>query len=111
MKNLPTQLQFLSLHRNSPLKIHLRGTYFPPGAAARNSKAPFLFKCCHVDYNKETNRLEISKGEYVGKVIKLNRDIDGTCSEEDTEDDDVIVETTDETDSAGKCNRYVIVEY
>ena len=108
MKNLPTQLQFLSLHRNSPLKIHFRGTYFPPGAAARNSQAPFLFKCCHVDYNKETNRLEIRKGEYVGKLSDFHK----FCHfEEDDEDDDTMVETTDQTDPPGECNRYVIMEY
>ena len=113
VKNLPPRLQFLSLHRNSPLRFHARETYFPPDAAARNSQAPFLFKCCRVDYNKETNRLEISKGEYVGKVVK--RDIEATYSEEEEEDaedyDDTMVETTDQTDSPGKCNRYVIIEY
>ena len=112
MKNLPPHLQFLSLHRNSPLRFHARETYFPPDASARNSQAPFLFKCCHVDYHKGTNRLEISKGEYVGKVVK--RDIEATYSEEETdaEDyDDTMVETTDQTDSPGKCNRYVIIEY
>ena len=119
VKNLPPQLQFLSLHRNSPLRIHARETYFPPDAAARNSQAPFLFKCCRVDYNKETNRLEISKGEYVGKVVtKRHRNIasEATCSDEDEEADvedynNTMVETTDQTDSPGKCNRYVIIEY
>ena len=113
MKNLSPQLQFLSLHRNSPLKIRVSDTYFPPDAAVRNSQAPFLFKCCKVDYDKETNRLEIRKGEYVGKAVKT-RDIDAPSSEEDEEDGedgDTIVETTDQIDSPGECNRYVIIEY
>ena len=114
MKNLSPQLQFLNLNRNSPLKIHVRDTYFPPDAAARNSQAPFLFKCCKVDYDKETNRLEVRKGEYVGKVLAVKRDIDAPSSEEDDEDGehgDPIVETTDQIDSPGECNRYVIIEY
>ena len=97
--NLPPSLQFLNLNRNSPLRIYATDTYFPPDAAARNSQAPFLFKCCRVDYNKETNRLEVSKGEYVGKVV---RDVDTRLSEEDAEDDNILVETTDQTDSPGK---------
>ena len=109
--NLPPSLQFLNLNRNSPLRIHASETYFPPDAATRNSQAPFLFKCCRVDYNKETNRLEIRKGDYVGKVVTQARDVDTTGSEEDAEDDDILVETTDQTDLAGKCNRYVITKY
>ena len=93
MRNLPPSLQFLNLNRNSPLKIHYGDTCFPPDAAVRNSQAPILFKCCRVDYNKEANRLEIFKGDYVAKVVILQRlDIDPT------EYDDIVVETTDKTD-------------
>ena len=103
MKNIPPQLQFLNLNRNSPLKIHVRDTYFPPDAAARNSQAPLLFKCCPVDYDKKTNRLEIHKGEYVGKV-RLH-----TCrhfeNDEDDGDYDTMVESTDQTDQPGECNK------
>ena len=109
--NLPPLLHFLNSNRNSPLRIHARDTYFPPDAAARDSKAPFLFKCCRVEYNKETNRLEICKGEYVGKVVTTFREVDAMCVEEDPEYDDTLVETTDQTDSPGKCNRYVIIKY
>jgi len=97
VRNLPPSLQFLNINRNSPLRIYATDTYFPPDAAARKSQAPFLFKCCRVDYNKETNRLEISKGEYVGKVVRRD-----TCSEEDPEYDNILVETTDQTDLPGK---------
>jgi len=95
--NLPPSLQFLNLNRNSPLKIKFQDKYFPPDAVVRNSQAPFLFKCCRVDYNKETNRLEICKGEYVGKVVTQHRSIDATSSEDD-EYDGTLVATTDQTD-------------
>lgn len=36
----------------------------------RDSKAPILFRCCYVNYIKEENRLEISKGEFVGKSVR-----------------------------------------
>ena len=35
---------------------------------SRSSPAPILFKCCRVDFNKETNRLEIRKGEFISKT-------------------------------------------
>jgi len=56
------------------LKAHFKGTYIPPQVAARTVRAPFLFKCCRVGYNKEANRLEISKGEYVGKTVTAGLD-------------------------------------
>ena len=104
--DIPLLLQYIKLNKSSAMRIHARQTYIPPEAATRNTLAPFLFKCCRVDYNKETNRLEICKGEYVGKVVTL-RDMDTSCGEEDAEYDDTLVETTDQTDLAGKCNRYV----
>ena len=43
--------------------LNLNGT---SDAAARNPRVPFLLKCCRVEYNKETNRLEITcKGERI----------------------------------------------
>jgi len=42
--------------------------------ASRTVRAPFLFKCCRVGYNKEVNRLEIRKGEYVGKTVTAELD-------------------------------------
>ncbi|KAL9985264.1 hypothetical protein ACROYT_G007644 [Oculina patagonica] len=51
------------------VKMNYTGTYIPPELASRSSQAPFLFKCCRVRYNKEINRLEICKGEYVGKKV------------------------------------------
>jgi len=96
--NLPQYLQFLNLNKTAAMRIHAKHTYIPPDAAARNTEAPFLFKCCRVDYNKETNRLEICRGEYVGKVVTQHRAVDAPFSEEDAEYDNTLVETTDQTD-------------
>ena len=62
---MPPFVQILIPH----LKAHFKGTFIPPEVASRTVRAPFLFKCCHVGYNKEANRLEIRKGEYVGKTV------------------------------------------
>lgn len=102
MGDFPHLLQFLNLNGASAIKVHGKRIYIPPDAAARNTQAPFLFKCCRVEYNKETNRLEICKGEYVGKVVS-HRSMDAPCGEEDTEDDDTLVEATDQTDLPGEC--------
>ena len=62
---MPPFVQILMPH----LKARCKGTYIPPEVASRTVRAPFLFKCCRVGYNKEVNRLEIRKGEYVGKTV------------------------------------------
>ena len=103
MGNFPEHLQFLNRNRTSAMRVHAKHTYIPPDAVARTTRAPFLFKCCSVEYNEAANRLEISKGEYVGKVVMTQRDIDTPCSVEDTEYDDILVEATDQTDLPGKC--------
>lgn len=41
-------------------------TLFP--LISRSLPAPILFKSCRVDFNKETNRLEIHKGEFISKT-------------------------------------------
>ena len=76
----------------------------PPGVAARNIEGPVLFKCCKVTYNKKTQRLEIPKGEYIGKTVVKNRDGTEPETKEDPEgygDTLVILGETDETDSSG----------
>jgi len=67
---MPPFVQILMPH----LKAHFKGTYIPPEVASRTVRAPFLFKCCRVGYNKEVNRLEIRKGEYVGKTVTAELD-------------------------------------
>ena len=54
----------------STLFAHLKGTIrmtdIPPTIATRkNTRGPFLFQCCRVVFNKETNRLEFPKREFV----------------------------------------------
>ena len=52
------------------LKGAARMTDIPPSIATRkNTRGPFLFQCCRVVFNKETNRLELQKGEVVGKPV------------------------------------------
>ena len=82
-------------------RVHYCDISKPPELASRNSQAPFLFKCCHVDYIKKDNRLEIRKGEYVGKTV--TRDIfPNESTEENADENDTLVEIyTDETDSPG----------
>ena len=70
-------------------------TTVPPGVSIRNGWGPILLKCCRVDYNKENNRLEIKKGEFVGKIANCGR---GT---EDDPQRNVIGLNTDETDFPG----------
>ena len=50
----------------------------PPNIATRlNTRGPILFKCCRVVFNKETNRLELSAEEVVGKdFLRCNEDED-----------------------------------
>ncbi|CAH3026264.1 unnamed protein product [Porites evermanni] len=60
------------------LKGTMRMTDIPPNIAPRkNTRGPFLFQCCRVVFNKETNRLELPKGEIVGKTVR--------CKEEEKE--------------------------
>lgn len=111
MGNFPPIFQLIARNRDPNARLHCKLTYTPPEAAARNSKAPFLFKCCRVDYNKETNRLEISRGEYTGKVVVRTLHTNHTLPEEnDEDDDDTLVDATDQTDLAGQCKRPVTIE-
>jgi len=82
------------------LKSKLNGKYketlTPPGVTKRKAWGPILFKYCRVLYNKETKKLEIMKGEFVGKckpmshtsfVEKLKYEQD-PFNDDDEEDDD-----------------------
>ena len=99
MGNLSSYLQILTGNKDLNASFHYKEKFIPPEAAMRSSQAPFLFKCCRVDYNKETNRLELPRGEYVGKTVVRNTDL--TDSDEEDEYDDILVEATDQTDLAG----------
>ena len=83
-------------------KVQYKQTYTPPELASRTSIAPFLFKCCRVGYNKESRRLEIRKGEYVGK--KVTTELGRRTNLQDSEyvDITVDVDTDDDDDMSGK---------
>ena len=53
------------------LKSKLQGkckeTSNPPRVAKREASGPILFKYCRVQFNKEVKKLELIKGEFVGK--------------------------------------------
>ena len=78
-------------------EIRYDETTVPPGVSIRDEWGPILFKCCHVNYNKENNRLEIKKGEFVGKTARGGGDMRRT-----NDDPQVLIGLdTDETDFPG----------
>ena len=73
---------------------------FPASVTARNAQGPLFFKWCRVDYNKKTNRLEISKRESAGKTVYYSRDAE--AKREDCECCDIIANSNlVEIDSQG----------
>ena len=82
----------------------LKGTFkkcnIPPKMATRNTRGPFLFKCCRVAYNKEKNRLELPKEEVVGKNIFRGDEDDK--DDEEYKNSAVSLEEGEETDLTGK---------
>ena len=80
--------------------------------ASRTAHAPLLFKCCTVDYIKEDNRLEIRKGEYVGKVVTRDTTAEGLVKRDDEDYDNTMVEIfSDETDAPGEIFRYFFMPH
>ena len=83
----------------------IKGTYknvtIPPNIATRaNTRGPILFQCCRVVLNKDKNRLELPKGEVVGRPV--NR-----CKEDEEEESkNTAVSLVDDMDSylIGKIN-------
>ena len=77
----------------------LKGTYrmtdSPSNIATRNnSRGPFLFKCCRVVYNKETNRLELPEEEVVGKdFLRCKEDEEDVEDQEEKEESYLIGKT------------------
>ena len=77
--------------------------------ASRPAHAPLLYKCCAVDYIKEENRLEIRKGEYVGKVVAKYTTAEGLVKRDDEDYDNTSVEIfSDGTDAPGEIFRYFL---
>ena len=92
----------IPVHPLAQLKGKFKKSNIPPKIASRNTRGPFLFKCCRVIYNKEENRLELRKGEVVGKNVFRG--------DEDDEDDEeyknsvVSLEEGEETNLTGFLN-------
>ena len=102
---MPPFVQILIPH----LKAHFKGTYIPPEVASRTVPAPFLFKCCRVGYNKEANRLEIRKGEFVGKTVTAQLDYATKMQNvEYGESLPVEIRTDEDLDLSGQRSRCVI---
>lgn len=96
------------------VEAHFKKTNIPPGVAARNTRGPLLFKCCHATYNKETRQLEIPKGEYIGKTVnKTHRATDPAPKEEECNysEDTFVNSNLDEIDSAGKEKQIIMSLY
>ena len=103
---MPPFVQILIPH----LKAHFKGTFIPPEVASRTVRAPFLFKCCHVGYNKEANRLEIRKGEYVGKTVSVQSGWATRMQDADFGDPLPVEMSTDEDgDLSGHSNKCLTV--
>ena len=92
-------------HFFQPGKVHSGycSSFCPPEVASRYSTAPILFKRCRVIYLKEENRVEIWKGEFVGKTVTIDV-FGGNPGEKDPDYDSTYVEICpDETDHPGRC--------
>ncbi|CAH3144401.1 unnamed protein product [Pocillopora meandrina] len=98
---VPVASPFFNYFKTTATKMHARNRRSTqhPKVASRPAHAPLLFKCCAVDYIKEENRLEIRKGEYVGKVVAKDTTAEGLVKRDDEDYDNTSVEIfSDETD-------------
>ena len=108
---VPVASPFFNYFKTTATKMHARNRRSTqhPKVASRPAHAPLLFKCCAVDYIKEENRLEIRKGEYVGKVVAKDTTAEGLVKRDDEDYDNTSVEIfSDETDGPGEIFRYFL---
>ena len=68
--NVPTPSRLATLLDEGWIKGQVTNTEVLPPMVNRNSQAPFLFQFCRVVYDKDSNKLGISKGEFVGKTMR-----------------------------------------
>ena len=70
---LPSELPIAKV-----LKSHCiyKEKIIPPGVATRDEWGPILFKYCHVKYKETSKKLEMEKGEFVGKQRGTEEDDD-----------------------------------
>ena len=98
---------FSQYFKSTMAKVRFNKTTHPAELASRTASAPLLFKCCNVDYIKEENRLEIKKGEYVGKVVTRDTTAENPVKGDDEDYENTLVEIfSDEIDAPGETNGY-----
>ncbi|XP_029192894.2 uncharacterized protein LOC114959134 [Acropora millepora] len=68
--NVPTPSRLATLLDEGWIKGQVTNTKVLPPMVNRNSRAPFLFQFCRVVYDKDSNKLGLSKGEFVGKAMR-----------------------------------------
>lgn len=91
---------FSQYFKSTMAKVRFNKTTHPAELASRTASAPLLFKCCNVDYIKEESRLEIKKGEYVGKVVTRDTTAENPVKGDDEDYENTLVEIfSDETDA------------
>ena len=111
---VPVASPFVNFFKTTATKMHARYSSLTqhPKVASRPAHAPLLYKCCAVDYIKEENRLEIRKGEYVGKVVTRDTTAEGLVKRDDEDYDNTMVEIfSDETDAPGEIFRYFFMPH
>ena len=111
---VPVASPFFHYFKTTATKMHARYSSSTQCSelASRTAHAPLLFKCCTVDYIKEDNRLEIRKGEYVGKVVTRDTTAEGLVKRDDEDYDNTMVEIfSDETDAPGEIFRYFFMPH
>ena len=82
------------------LKETIRSIDIPPNIATRkNTRGPFLFQCCRVVFNKETNCLEFPKREFV--YVRGRARISKWEEQEEAENTAVSLEEDEESNLTG----------
>ena len=62
----------IPLHFLSQMKGKYINVTIPPNIATRtDTRGPILFQCCRVVLNEDKNRLELPKGEVVGRPVNI----------------------------------------
>ena len=83
------------------LKGKSKKRLIPPRIATRNTRGPFLFKCCRVAYNEDTNRFELVKLEGEGKSGGYRDEEHGGNEEEEEYENTVLGLEEGESELAG----------
>ena len=96
----------IPVHPFAQLKGKVKKSNIPPKIASRNTRGPFLFKCCRVKYNKDENQLVLCRGEVVGKNVFRGDEDDE--DEEEYKNSTVSLEEGEETNLTGRINHHSV---